>query len=203
MSSPRGNFLILHGWQNRRPPGHWQRWLAGALRERGHAVRYPQLPRPFWPERDAWNAAIVAHLQGMPPNDRTVICHSLACVAWLHLAASDWIREAVQRILFVAPPSDDYLLRNPALASFAVMPPRKSVVGTSVTTPRLVCSDNDPYCDPSEYAEYADAFEIRSIAGEGHFDLAAGYGDWPSILDWCEEPRNTIHGRRPRRPPHE
>ena len=24
-------FLIVHGWENRRPEGHWQRWLAGAL----------------------------------------------------------------------------------------------------------------------------------------------------------------------------
>lgn len=22
-------FLILHGWQNHRPEGHWQHWLAG------------------------------------------------------------------------------------------------------------------------------------------------------------------------------
>jgi predicted alpha/beta hydrolase family esterase len=35
--------LIRHGWQNRRPEGHW---LAGRLRDDGHEVRYPQFPEP-------------------------------------------------------------------------------------------------------------------------------------------------------------
>ena len=38
--------LILHGWQNRRPEGHWQRWLAEELEAGGVVVRYPQLPEP-------------------------------------------------------------------------------------------------------------------------------------------------------------
>ena len=25
-------FVIVHGWENRRPDGHWHRWLAGELR---------------------------------------------------------------------------------------------------------------------------------------------------------------------------
>lgn len=32
------SFLILHGWQNHRPEGHWQRGLADALAARGHHV---------------------------------------------------------------------------------------------------------------------------------------------------------------------
>jgi uncharacterized protein len=195
-----GNFLILHGWQNERPPGHWQRWLAHTLSDRGHAVCYPQLPRPHRPRLAGWKAAIADHLDRMPPDGRTVICHSLACVAWLHLAASDWIRPTVERILFVAPPSEDYLLQNPVLKSFAVLPERDCVATSSVTKPRLVCSDNDPYCPPSEYADYAKAFEIDAIVGEGHFDLIAGYGSWQSILDWCEDPGTTIHGRLPTGP---
>ena len=42
--TPPAAYLILHGWQNHRPEGHWQRWLAGELEARGHVVRYPQLP---------------------------------------------------------------------------------------------------------------------------------------------------------------
>ncbi|MGH1550815.1 hypothetical protein ACRAWB_17190 [Leifsonia poae] len=37
-------FLILHGWDNFRPPGHWQRELATALEQRDERVVYPQLP---------------------------------------------------------------------------------------------------------------------------------------------------------------
>jgi predicted alpha/beta hydrolase family esterase len=37
-------FLVLHGWQNRRPREHWQHWLTDSLRATGERVRYPQLP---------------------------------------------------------------------------------------------------------------------------------------------------------------
>ena len=45
-------FLILHGWQNHRPPAHWQFWLAERLRQRGELVLYPQLPAPDEPVLD-------------------------------------------------------------------------------------------------------------------------------------------------------
>ena len=38
-------YLVLHGWENHRPPDHWQFWLTERLRERGcllwlrHAAR--------------------------------------------------------------------------------------------------------------------------------------------------------------------
>ena len=42
----RRSFLILHGVENQRPPGHWQYDLAQRLREQGEQVFYPQLPDP-------------------------------------------------------------------------------------------------------------------------------------------------------------
>jgi predicted alpha/beta hydrolase family esterase len=42
----RTSFLVLHGWPNRRPDGHWQRWLADRLAEDEAQVLYPQLPHP-------------------------------------------------------------------------------------------------------------------------------------------------------------
>jgi hypothetical protein len=33
------------------------------------------------------------------------------------------------------------------------------------------------------------------LHGQGHLDLDAGYGEWPSMLDWCLDPASTIRAR--------
>ena len=45
-------FLVLHGYTNRRPEGHWQRRLTVALRDAGEQVVYPALPDPDAPRLD-------------------------------------------------------------------------------------------------------------------------------------------------------
>jgi len=68
---------------------------------------------------------------------------------------------------------------------------------TSIAPPRLVCSDNDPYCDPPADFLYGDAFDVDAPPGCGHFDLDAHYGSWPSMLAWCEDPETRITAREP------
>ena len=193
-TSTAGGFLILHGWQSHRPDGHWQRWLAESLAARGRVVRYPQLPEPDEPLLGDWISEIEKNLAELPTDNRTVICHSLSCVAWRHLAGTDSVYLPVHRLVFVAPPSPEFVARQPLLRSFVGMPSPGHTT-TSVGAPRLVCSDNDPYCPSVDYAEYARTFEIDTLAGEGHFDLDAGYGDWPALLDWCEDPGVAIRAR--------
>jgi predicted alpha/beta hydrolase family esterase len=81
------SFLILHGVENRRPAGHWQHELVMDLRERGEQVFYPQLPDTESPTLKAWTEAIRAELALMR-GERVVVCHSLASVAWMHVAAN-------------------------------------------------------------------------------------------------------------------
>ncbi len=47
------SYLLLRGWENRRPAAHWQHWLAGELAIAGAQVLYPQLPEPDEPAVDA------------------------------------------------------------------------------------------------------------------------------------------------------
>lgn len=75
-------FLILHGFGNRRPRGHWQHWLADQLRRRGERVRYPQLPDPDRPDLTAWLDALGTEYAQLGDRERVVICHSLACALW-------------------------------------------------------------------------------------------------------------------------
>src|SRR5256885_14795645 len=78
------SFLILHGWQGS-GPRHWQPWLAGRLRQRGEHVSYPRLPEPDAPRLDRWLDALEQEL-AREPDGAVVLCHSLACVLWLHHA---------------------------------------------------------------------------------------------------------------------
>ena len=82
----RPAYLILHGYQGS-GPGHWQTWLAGRLRSGDAKVHYPDLPdadlsaagaRGSTRSRASWD--VIAE----PP---VVLCHSLACLLWMHHVA--------------------------------------------------------------------------------------------------------------------
>jgi serine hydrolase len=190
------SFLIVHGWQNRQPEKHWQHWLAGQLRARGHQVLYPPLPDPDFPVPYEWVRTLRQQLTLMRHSQHVVICHSLGCMAWLHLAAADSRPHVVDRLLFVAPPSPDFLAGKAEITGFRPSGPLDPLLrATSRTQTRLVCSDNDPCCEQGAHNAYQDVFDIDFIRGEAHFDIDAGYGEWPSVLQWCEDPKTRITGR--------
>jgi uncharacterized protein len=187
----RQRFLILHGWQNRRPVGHWQHWLAGQLAARGHDVAYPQLPAPDEPSLKDWLAAIERELADAGPGC-VVLAHSLSCVAWIHLADQGSVHLPVSRLLLVAPPSPGYLagVRELREFQFGAAAPRASAC-SSRRAPRLAYADNDPYCTPPAGAIY-DGFDLDEVPGAGHLDMVAGYGRWLSALRWCEDPDTRL-----------
>ncbi|MEU9113197.1 alpha/beta hydrolase [Streptomyces sp. NPDC048483] len=186
------SFLLLHGVENRRPAGHWQYDLAQRLRERGERVFYPQLPDPDRPALADWTEAIEAEL-GMMRGERVVVCHSLACAAWFHVAAGRGGAPAADRVLLVSPP-------GPAAYSWDVIagfsPASLDLTGLKLAaaTPRLVCSDNDPYCPEGAAEVYGRPLgcEVDLLAGAGHVTVADGYGPWPSALDWCLDPLTRL-----------
>jgi len=96
------SFLILHGWQGS-GPDHWQSWLADRLTAAGERVRYPDLPNPNAPDAARWAQAIGTELSALV-GERTVVCHSLACLLWAREAASIAQGGPVDRLLLVAPP---------------------------------------------------------------------------------------------------
>ncbi|MCY0916867.1 alpha/beta hydrolase [Streptomyces sp. H27-G5] len=180
-------FLILHGWQNHRPAGHWEHWLAERLTAAGHAVDYPALPDPDHPDLEVWLAELRERLGALRGRRRTVVCHSLACVLWLHAAARGDVAVPVDRVLLVAPPSAGYLGRYPEVAAFA--PPRVSAAQlyAGAGYVRMVGGDDDPCCPQGADAVFAEplGLPVDVLAGQGHLGEDAGYGPWPSLLDWC------------------
>jgi predicted alpha/beta hydrolase family esterase len=174
------SFLVLHGWQNHRPEGHWHRWLVGELRARGELAIYPQLPDPDLPDLDTWLGIVEQEFALLPPGERVVVAHSLGVSTWVH--AVDRFGLAADRTLLVAPPGPSALQEHAAMNAWAPMP--DDVDGRDWL---LVCSDQDPYCVEGTAAWFAGAYgcAVHEIAGAGHLAMDDGYGPWPWALDWC------------------
>ena len=195
------NVLIVHGWQNRRPEGHWQHWLARRLRDAGAEVRYPQFPEPDAPVLGDWLALLRSELaalgDGAGGSERVLVCHSLAVLLWWQAAPSLGALQP-DRVLLVAPPSADVLRGFPEVAAFA--PPgieATPLPADLVPRTRLVAADDDPYFPGGAASLYADRFGLDAdvVPGGRHLDLPAGYGSWPSVLAWCTDPTVRITAR--------
>ncbi|SDF60779.1 hypothetical protein SAMN05660485_03742 [Blastococcus fimeti] len=193
------SFLIVHGWQNSRPEGHWQRWLAERLTAEGHEVRYPQFPSPDEPVLDEWTALLRSELAalGTDGGERVLICHSLAVLLWWQVAPSLGALQP-DRVLLVAPPAADVLRGFPEVTAFA--PPGIEAVELPAgvrARVRFVAADDDPYFPGGAAALYADRFGLDAdvVPGGQHLDLPAGYGSWPSVHAWCTDPSVRITAR--------
>lgn len=195
------SFLILHGWQNHRPEDHWQHWLADRLTELGHEVVYPQLPDPDDPDLEVWLTELARHLDGLAAgSERVVVAHSLSVLLWLHAVALGLPGPAgVDRVLLVAPPSGSVLARYPEVEGFRLAGdlPRRLDGRTLPHPTRLVAGDDDPYLPEGVQAAYGDLLGLTAelLPGAAHLDLDAGYGSWPSVLEWCLDGEAKLRAR--------
>ncbi|MET9671494.1 alpha/beta hydrolase [Streptomyces sp. NPDC006482] len=182
-------YLILHGFQNHRPPGHWQHWLAGELRARGHEVRYPQLPEADAPVLEEWLAALEEHGERPDDGEFVVLAHSLSVLLWLRSGAR---RPVADRVLLVAPPSPPVTASIPAIAAFA---DGLDLTETGVRA-RLVYGDGDPYCPEGADVHYGTplGLDVDHVPGGAHLNPDSGYGEWASLLAWCEDPAVRVKG---------
>ncbi|WP_202107267.1 alpha/beta hydrolase [Agromyces seonyuensis] len=193
----RREYLILHGFENERPEGHWQRWLADELGAEGHGVHYPQLPEPYAPVPADWAAAIEAELDGTDPDAVVVVAHSLGCVAWIDYARRHAERAASEggdaklahRVLLVSPPSSKVLASIPALEAFVIDAPAAIVAdalaATSTERAHLVVGEADPYTPEGIEVAYADPYdlEVSVVPGGGHLTMDDGFGPLPIVLE--------------------
>jgi predicted alpha/beta hydrolase family esterase len=200
MALPRA-FLLLHGYGNHRPPEHWEHWLSLQLEAGGMAVIYPQLPDPEAPSFDGWSAALLGHLEALGARsaaERIVLCHSLSCVLWMRGATGGLITDALapDRLVLVSPPAPGW--KPPAAIGFE--PFRVADIDADAlrasarTEIRFVGSEGDDYNPLGVESTYARPLGLPFdlIPGAGHISQADGYGPWPAILAWCENPGGPI-----------
>jgi predicted alpha/beta hydrolase family esterase len=202
-SGEPSSFLILHGYENRRPASHWQRWLSLELTARGHDVRYPQLPDPDHPDLRRWRDLALANLATLTEGTTTVIAHSASALLWLHEQSSG-SGVKVDRVALVAPPEASIARELEAVRAFAWPPEQGGGVqgggvqggGVQDRAPRLhlgaddaivVVGTGDPFA-PNGAAGIAPFVDARTVEleGAGHITPATGFGPWPEMLAWCE-----------------
>jgi hypothetical protein len=182
-------FLVLHGFQNVRPAGHWHRWLVRQLRDRDELVAYPQLPDPDTPRLETWLATAYAELDLLDDTDRpveqVVVCHSLGCLLWLHAGRRNQHGPLADRVVLVAPPAPEQF--EPEMATFLPDAFDPAAVAASAGSLLMVASDNDPWCPAGADRVYGEPLGIPTVLlpGTGHLDMESGYGPWPGVLDWC------------------
>jgi predicted alpha/beta hydrolase family esterase len=180
-------FLILHGIENRRPPEHWEHWLAERLRDHGEQVAYPQLPNPDAPRLADWAELLRAELGMLGGGERVVVCHSLGTTLWM-LAAP---RASADRVLLVAPPGRRTLVRlAPSFAERRIDP---ATAGAAAAQSTLVCSDSDPYNPDGEGPGLGEAMgaRVQVVPGAGHLTVDDGFGPWPAVEAWCLDPASA------------
>ncbi|NBP90897.1 MAG: hydrolase [Actinobacteria bacterium] len=179
------SFLFLHGWRNLRPAGHWQYQSVMNLRSKGESVEYPAMPLPDTPQLEDWLRVFETSWTRME-GERVVVAHSLGTTLWFHAAARGFVAD---RVLLVAPAGPTFLQGEKLVSSFASLP-------TKLADPkwRVVCSDLDPFCIEGAVNWLAPE-DHDVIPGGGHLALSDGYGDWPSLVQWCDKPETRIVGR--------
>jgi serine hydrolase len=179
-------FLILHGLEAS-GPGHWQTWLAARLRANNERVAYPDLPDADLPSLHAWRAALQGELEAVPEGELIVLCHSLACLLWLHQVADGGAQ--ADRVLLAAPPSESAGVTQ--IAGFFPVP--LPALGQGA---RLVCGDDDPYCPEGADTLYGEplGIPVDVIPGGGHLNPDAGYGPWPAVEAWCLDGDRRLSG---------
>jgi predicted alpha/beta hydrolase family esterase len=185
-------FLILHGWQNRRPAGHWQRWLAEELEASGEQVLYPQLPEPDMPTLADWLATLRTQLGLLGDGERIVIAHSLGCLLWLRHAERVLAQERVDRVLLVCPAGPAALPAE--LRDFHGAPFDGRAVRAAARSTELVCTDADPWCPEGAARFFGRALDLPAyvVHGAGHLSLDEGYGAWPAVAAWARTGRFPV-----------
>jgi predicted alpha/beta hydrolase family esterase len=188
--------LIIHGWTNRRPAGHWQRSLAATLRDQGHLVSYPQLPNPDQPILDEWLEVLTAELEqfdevaSRASEPLIVLAHSLGCVAWMQLADRGLLKQPADRVLLVAPPEPAPISPVPTFVMDLSDGRAERMIKGSAREVTLVGSDADVWQPSGIQAGVGDMIGLQAVVVHGakHFSTLDGFTQWQGVIDWVNDP---------------
>lgn len=192
--------LIIHGWGNERPEGHWHRLLATALRKDGHLVAYPQLPDTELPTLAKWLAVLKVELDLLHEagdGELIVFGHSLGCLTWLHIAQSEILKEQPARVMLVAPADPELCGEVPDFQLNLLAPEVKSAAHKAAKSTLLVGSDSDPWLPRGIEETYAAPLDLPFvlIQGAGHFAVEEGWTPWQGVINWVNDDQADLSVR--------
>ena len=192
--------LIIHGWGNERPDGHWHRLLATALRKEGHVVAYPQLPDTELPSLAKWLSVLKVELELLNESgngELIVFGHSLGCLTWLHIAQSEVLKERASRVMLVAPADPDLCGEIPDFQMDLSAPAVKVAAHAAAKSTVLVGSDADHWLPKGIEATYATPLDLPYvlIQGAGHFAVEEGWTPWQGVINWVNDAESDLSVR--------
>lgn len=192
--------LILHGWTNRRQPGHWQRHLANELRKQGHIVAYPQFPKPDQPVLGEWQELLAAELDILAEiegGETIVIGHSLGCINWIQAASTGLITKPVDRVLLVAPADPRLLGEVEGLKVDLTDPAVATATHASTASLTILASEKDKWTPRGIQATFGEPLGVTPLIleGAGHLSLDDGFGHWQGVIDWVNDPKSDLTRR--------
>ncbi len=189
-------YLLIHGLENHRPEGHWMRHLAARLRKQAQYVAYPQLPNPDAPVASEWLEVLnteIALMKDAAIDSIVVIAHSLGCVAWLKLIASEIPEIKIERVLFVAPADPKLLTAAPTFQD-ALEKDLKQIVKTHADDFSIIAGDNDSWLPKGVNETFGEPLDVKPIIWQdaGHISMDEGFGVWDGIVYWALDPSNDL-----------
>jgi predicted alpha/beta hydrolase family esterase len=189
--------LVMHGWTNRRAEGNWHRWLVSQLRHQGHQVLYPQFPSTDNPTLEDWQDLLAAELELLEeagPGESIVIGHSLGCINFIHAAVDGKVKNAVDRLLLVAPADPKLLGEIKGLKVNLSKSATKDALHSVVKSLTIVGSDGDPWSPDGVQSTFGEPLGVEAviIPGAQHFRADEGWGEWQGLLDWVNDPSADI-----------
>jgi predicted alpha/beta hydrolase family esterase len=192
--------LIIHGWGNRRPLGHWHRHLANNLRQQGHVVAYPQLPNTDFPDLTQWLEVVKTELDMLGEinnNELVVVGHSLGCLTWINLALQGLAPKDVSRVLMAAPADPTLCQEVPTFMVDLADPKVKSAVQQAAKVTLFVSGDDDVEWTPRGLHEtFGKPLDLPcvTIPGAGHMTVeqSPAWGHWQGVIDWVNDPSASL-----------
>jgi predicted alpha/beta hydrolase family esterase len=187
--------LVIHGWGNHRPAGHWHRELVTSLRNQGHVVSCPALPDADLPTLSKWLEVVAQELemlQEVQGDELVVVAHSLGVLTWLHACQSALVSRPVDRVLLVGP-ADPAMCAEVPTFDIDIAQAREPLANTARSV-ILVGSDADPWAPRGIVETFATPLNqpVVIIPGAGHIAMDDGYGHWQGVIDWVNDPNADL-----------
>jgi uncharacterized protein len=178
MQKHSSKVLILHGWGGSDAP-HWQDYLARDLASAGFPVYFPALPHRDLPMLAQWMSELKRIMADFAPD--IVVCHSLACMLFLHYCQNH-PQEYFDKVLLVAPPAQNTDIAE--ISSFFPYP----TPNINAKEKLLVVSTNDGYATTVDAITLAinTGCETHILSDAGHINTSAGFGDWNFAFEWVK-----------------
>jgi len=180
--------FLLHGTKGD-PTNNWFPWLQAKLAEQQHQVIIPHFPTPEQQSVEHWWQVMEQYTSALQSNP-VLIGHSLGATFALHLAERYPVKAVILIAGFIGQlglPEFDDLNHTFVDHQFDWATIRKHCQKCIIFQ-----SDNDPYV-PLAQAETLSAqlnTTITSVPSAGHFNSAAGYSQFPQLL---EELNHVLH----------